>query len=283
LAALQAYLVGYGGVVHAAQLKTPGSAADALADRLQRDGWTQFRRSAGVCRFIQLTGHTWQSYLASLGSEHRYNFHRRLKQAHKSFDVHFEQARSSLQSREALNTLIRLHNLRWQGHGGSDAFHSPAVVAFHHEMIHRALDQNWLRLFVLRFDDEPVAALYGFVYERVFSFYQSGYDPRFRKHSVGLLLMGLAIKSAIEEGVDEFDMLHGDESYKSHWAKETRHLERLEIYPADVRGRIAMQTRAADRLARGMARRILPEAIADRITAARRLGLWKGLYRAWAP
>ncbi len=50
-----------------------------------------------------------------------------------------------------------------------------------------ALDRRWLRLFVLRLDGVPVAALYGFLYQRVFYFYQSGYDPRYSKHSVGLV------------------------------------------------------------------------------------------------
>ena len=78
----------------------------------------------------------------------------------------------------------------------------------------------------------PVAALYGFFYQRVFYFYQSGYDPRYRKHSVGLVTMGLAIKSAIEDGAEEYDMLHGDESYKFQWAKDVRELEHLELYRA---------------------------------------------------
>ena len=64
---------------------------------------------------------------------------------------------------------------------------------------------------------------------------KSGYDPRYRKQSVGLLTMGLAIKSAIEEGAEQYDMLHGDESYKFHWAKEVRELEHLELYAPDAR------------------------------------------------
>src|SRR5439155_184650 len=73
------------------------------------------------------------------------------------------------------------------------------------------LELGWLRLFILRLDGRPAAALHGYQYGGVFSFYQAGFDPAFAKQSVGLVTMALAIKSAIEEGADEYDLLHGAE------------------------------------------------------------------------
>jgi len=46
--------------------------------------------------------------------------------------------------------------------------------------------------------------------------------------------MGLSIESALEEGAQEYDLLHGDEEYKSLWARQERQLERLEIFPPCV-------------------------------------------------
>ena len=278
---LEIYLVGQGIVLELAQLNSQRSHAAALASLLTGRGWSRVRRPAGMCPFIHLNGHTWESYLGTLGSEHRYNFNRRFKQANKNFEFQFEQARSPEECRDALDQLIALHNLRWRGHGGSDAFHSADVVRFHHAMSQVALERQWLRLFVLKLDAAPVAALYGFLYQRVFYFYQSGYDPSYRKHSVGLLTMGLAIKSAIDEGAEEYDMLHGDESYKFHWAKDVRELEHLELYAPDMRPRVARQLRGVGRAMSKTARQVLPTTIAERISAARRLGLWEGLYGAW--
>ena len=158
---------------------------------------------------------------------------------------------------------------------------TPRMVQFHHAMTQVALERQWLRLYVLKLDGAPVAALYGFLYQGVFYFYQSGYDPRYRKHSVGLLTMGLAIKSAIDEGAEQYDMLHGDESYKFHWAKDVRELEHLELSAPDVRAHVARRLRAVSRAMSKTARQVLPATIAERISAARRLGIWKGLYGAW--
>src|SRR6185503_3136994 len=121
--------------------------------------------------------------------------------------------------------------LRRSSRGGSDAFHTPALLSFHDEMTRLALQKDWLRLFTLWLDDEPAASLYGFRYKSVFYFYQTGFDPRFNEFSVGLVTMGLAIKSALEEGAEQYDLLHGAERYKFHWASETRELGQLEFYP----------------------------------------------------
>jgi CelD/BcsL family acetyltransferase involved in cellulose biosynthesis len=69
--------------------------------------------------------------------------------------------------------------------------------------------------------------------------------------------MGLAIKAAIEEGVAEYDFLHGDEEYKFHWASEVRDLGRLELYPPHARGRIYRRAIDFNRAARRMAKRVL--------------------------
>jgi CelD/BcsL family acetyltransferase involved in cellulose biosynthesis len=265
-------------VLRLAQCRTRGSAAEALADVLRSNGWGESRRTTEACPFIRLAGHSWDSYLASLGSDHRYNFQRRLRNATKNLNVRFEQARSADQRRDALARLMTLHEMRWNARGGSEAFDTPALRRFHEEFSQLALECNWLRLFVLWLNEEPAAALYGFQYRHVFSFYQSGFDPRHQKHSAGLVAMGLAIKSAIEDGAQEYDLLHGREAYKFHWTKDVRELDRLELYPPDVRGLALKQVDSIGRAARRGARRILPKTVADRIADARRLGMSRMLY-----
>src|SRR6185437_5964034 len=99
-----------------------------------------------------------------------------------------------------------------------NAFDTPVLVAFHHEVTRLALERGWLRLYVLRLNGRPAAGLYGFLYRSTFYFYQSGFDAAYHKQSVGLIAMGLGIKNAIEEGAKEYDLLHGSEDYKSHWS-----------------------------------------------------------------
>jgi CelD/BcsL family acetyltransferase involved in cellulose biosynthesis len=159
----------------------------------------------------------------------------------------------------ALQTTIDLHRKRWGVHGVSDAF-QPEVIPFHREFARLAAELGWLRLSVLRLDGTSVAALYGFRYGSTYYFYQSGFDPDYAKHSVGVALMGWTIKAAIEEGAVEYDFLHGDEEYKFHWASGVRSLNRLELHPPGTGALIFRHAIGFNRAARQMARRVLNRA-----------------------
>ncbi len=265
MGALAAYLADRRVMVQLAQVR-PNSSLAALAARMTQHGWTWSTATTDVCPFIALSRHSWQSYLATLGPEHRYNLQRRLRNLTKQFDVRFEHARSEQERREFLSLLLGLHNRRWGDRGGSTAFHSRGLLAFHEELTERALARGWLRLFVLWLDGKPAASLYGFRYGSVFYFYQCGFDPAYRKHGVGMATLALTIKHAIEEGAKEYDLLHGDEPYKSHWAREVRELGRVELYPPHLRGWLYQHAVEASRAARRAARRVLPETVYSAVT-----------------
>jgi CelD/BcsL family acetyltransferase involved in cellulose biosynthesis len=242
------------------RVRRAASLVSRLAQRLIPDGWAFQEGPMEVCPFIPLGGHTWESYLGTLGSSHRYNFQRRLKNLRKRYAVEFDRVATEVDRGPALARLLQLHEARWSSRGGSMAFSSEGLTSFHEELTRRALGRGWLRLFQLRLDGRVAASLYGFRYRDTFSFYQSGFDPAHAKDSVGLVTMGLAIQSAIEEGVGEYDFLHGDEAYKFQWAGEARELARLELYPPRWRGRLCQQAMALGRTARRTARRMFPRA-----------------------
>jgi len=245
----------------------PGAQAWRLAQCLEPQGWTVREARIDVCPFISLVGHTWDSYLAGLGSAHRYNLQRRLRNLQRDFTVRFERVQSEDELAAALERLIGLHRSRWRERGQSEAFASPGLVSFHEELSRLTLARGWLRLFELRLDGRSAAALYGFRYGDIFLFYQSGLDPDFTKQSVGLVTMGLAIKGAIEEGATEYDLLHGAEPYKFLWARDARELRGLEIYPPLWRGFLCRRGLTLGRAARRTARRVLPRALGDRVAA----------------
>jgi hypothetical protein len=99
------------------------------------------------------------------------------------------------------------------------------------------------------------------LYRGTFYFYQSGLDAAYDKYSAGLVTMGLAIKRAIEEGAEEYDLLHGNEAYKSHWSCDSRELSRLEVYPPRPLGWIFRSSVEVERGARRIVRRMLPKGV----------------------
>jgi CelD/BcsL family acetyltransferase involved in cellulose biosynthesis len=270
--ALAGSLVEAGAAVRFAQVRPDAPNPMTFADELGRRRWSLRSTKTDVCPFIDLAGHTWDSYLDDLGSAHRYNFRRRFRNLERLGRVRFTRVETEADRASSLRELVALHQIRWQPRGGSSAFDRPALVDFHDELSALALARGWLRLFTLRLDDVAVAAVYGFRYRDTVSFYQSGFDPRLARASVGLIAVGLSIKAAVEEGAREYDFLHGDEAYKFHWARRTREIGRLELYPPHVRGRLYRRAIQASRAARRTARRVLPDAVAQRLAVGLGIG-----------
>ena len=233
------------------------SSAGRLAGLLGKEGWIVEEAAINRCPYIPLIGKSWEDYLGSLGSEHRYNFHRKLRRLNREYSVSFEQATTELECLESIDLTMELHRKRWRGRGDSEAFHTPGSAAFHRNFAQIALKRGWLRLYILRLNGRPAACLYGFLHHRKFYFYQSGMDPLFEKYSVGMIVMGLAIQRAIEEGAVEYDLLHGEEAYKFHWAPESREIGRFELYPPGVEGWLAQSAVALNRASRRLARHVL--------------------------
>jgi CelD/BcsL family acetyltransferase involved in cellulose biosynthesis len=233
------------------------SLASSLAQYLSGQGWTATALPDGVCPFIRLADHSWDSYLATLGSSHRANVRRRMKGLAQRFDMRFERARTDAERREALAALVAFHGQRWRDERGSTTFQTPALRAFQDEATRRALEEGWLRLYVLRLDGAVAAVMYGFNHSGRFYFYQHGFDEQYKPHSVGLVLMALTIRAAIEEGAAEFDMLWGVEPYKFLWAHDQRLLRRIHLFPPHVGGRLHHMAVVARRSLRRLARRVL--------------------------
>jgi CelD/BcsL family acetyltransferase involved in cellulose biosynthesis len=144
-----------------------------------------------------------------------------------------------------LDHLFRLHEARFGEHSAFGG----RRTAFHRTFAHRALERGWLRLWMLELDDRPVAALYGFRFGDVESFYQSGRDPELRRESLGMVLLAHAIRSASDDGVHEFNLLRGHEPYKYRFATDDRGLDSVCV----VRGPAAVAALAVIQAVRSSA------------------------------
>lgn len=224
------------------QVKLTTTHAGRFAARLMDAGWHANRTVTEMCPYIDLAGYDWESFLGTLGPAHRNNVRRRLKNLRNSFAVSWIRASTEEERRHCLRALVDLHHARWATRTtGSDALHNQALIDFHDEWSRLALARGWLRLGLLSLDGAPAAAVYAFRYRDVVHFYQSGFDPGYSAHSVGLAALAMSIRDALEEGAVEYDLLHGSENYKFLWASEARDLSRLNLYPPNSHGLLYRQ------------------------------------------
>lgn len=238
---LARYLSGTRLMLDLNRVSAASTCVSRLASRLQRSRWFVLRQPSDVCPYVDLTGWSWESYVAGLGRSHRRNLRRRLSALQSRFKVSFDHSVTEAERVRDLQVFADLHRRRWAAKEEEDALDAPGMMSFHREWSRLALANRWLRLYVLRLNGRPVACVYGFAYRGVFYFYQSGSDPDFSSYSVGLVAVGLSIKHSIEEGLREYDMLHGGERYKYLWTSQTRELERLDLFPANVHGEVVLK------------------------------------------
>jgi CelD/BcsL family acetyltransferase involved in cellulose biosynthesis len=226
-----------------------------LAPPLIEHGWSVRTTSDGFCPFIRLAGHSWDSFLATIGSAHRATTRRRLRCLEKNFALRFDVISDDDTRRQALAKLFEFHHARFGTRG--TAFHTGALRAFHHDVTERLQQSGVLRLLGLYLNDDLAAVMYGMSFQRRFYFYQHGYDPAFQSHGVGRAVLDLSIRAAISEGLAEFDLLWGGEGYKSAWTSDKRTLARLDVFPSHLGGRVHQRAVETERSLRALARRVI--------------------------
>jgi CelD/BcsL family acetyltransferase involved in cellulose biosynthesis len=147
-----------------------------------------------------------------------------------------------------LDTLFSLHRARW---GTDTAFYERREL--HRRLAPLLLERGRLRLWLLETESEPVAACYCFRYAGVDSFYNGGRNPEWDKDSVGLVILGHAVRDALEAGQDEFRFLRGQEPYKFNFTDDDPGLETIAL-ARGVLGDAAVGAAVAGRAARNRLR-----------------------------
>jgi CelD/BcsL family acetyltransferase involved in cellulose biosynthesis len=209
---------------------------------------------------------TQEEYRRRLGGNHRSAIKRnraRIEADHRA--VAFTTVDAAQDLPGALADLFRLHTARLRERGQSGAFATESARAFHCEVASKFLERDCLRLHRLMIDGECRAALYCFRHGATVYYYLGGFDREFQKYGPGTLLLNHAVECAIGEGAREFDLMRGDEAYKSRWKSIARDNGRIIFGRGGFASRVAVGCRLLER-------RIfrLREAFAERAEARRR-------------
>jgi peptidoglycan/xylan/chitin deacetylase (PgdA/CDA1 family) len=201
-----------------------------VGEKLPADaGWSGLLDAPVVARDGNAVLHApnggWDAFLAGRSPNFRQQVRRRERQLARDHRVVYRLVQDPEELPRVLDTLFHLHALRWPP--GTSAFLPRA--AFHRDFAAVALRQGWLRLWLLELDGRPAAALYGLRFGGVECYYQSGRDPAFGRLSVGFALLAHSIRSAFDEGVTAYRLLHGHEAFKYRFADEDPGFETIAL------------------------------------------------------
>ena len=206
--------------------------ADRLCGALARRGHIARREPLWGCPRLELPPN-WDAYLGALTSSRRQTVRRKERSLSRRHHVTLTDYNGDTFD-TGWDHLVRLHEERWSNAG---AFRDPLAVTLQRKFARAMAVQGDLWLTTLDVDGVPAAAWYGFASGDTVYFYQSGRDPKWEGESVGLVLMGMMIRRAIERGYRWFDFLRGEDSYKTHWTGSQRKTAEVVVFRAGWRGR----------------------------------------------
>jgi CelD/BcsL family acetyltransferase involved in cellulose biosynthesis len=156
-------------------------------------------------------GGSWDAYLSSLGKKDRHELRRKLRRAVDDLGARWQTVRAAEDLESALDAFIDLHR---RSSAAKAAFMTDQMAAYFRDLAALALAQGTLRMGIVWAGEQPLSAALGFAYGDRLYLYNSGFDPAFHAHSVGIAAVGLLLRDAADEGLAVFDFLQGNESYK---------------------------------------------------------------------
>ena len=165
-----------------------------------------------------------ESYVQGLGKKERHELRRKIRRLETSTQASFRWA-SDAERGSTLDRFFALHRL---SRGEKADFMTPDVERFFRDVADALAPLGRLRLGVLRAHDEDAAVLFAFAYGGTLALYNAAYDPALASLSIGIVGHAWAIREAIGERFDTYDLLRGDEPYKYDLGATDRWLGRLD-------------------------------------------------------
>jgi CelD/BcsL family acetyltransferase involved in cellulose biosynthesis len=204
---------------------------------------------------LSLEGLSWDDYLASRSGQFRNQVKRKRKGLERDHEVNLRRTSEPEVVERDIETLFALHDARWGAREGDSSLGDPGARQLLVEFAKASQAAGWLRLFVFEVDGTAVAAWYGWRVGGRYSYYQAGFDPDWSRQSVGFLLLAETIRAAIEEGAREYDLLWGDEAFKSRFTNGMAYGRRVTLAPPVSGARMRSSAMGIARLGRRALRR----------------------------
>ena len=169
-----------------------------------------------------------EDYLRGLDRKFRQNMRRGERNLKKDYKVDFKICSDASEVKEYLQVIMNLHQKRWRSRNEPGIFSDPRTSCFHHEISRLFFDRGWLVLNLVTLNDVPVAGGYDFTYQNRLYSYVSGFDPGFSRYDISNLRYLYLLEYCAKKGIEEWDMMRGDEPYKEKWNTLAR--RKLELW-----------------------------------------------------
>jgi CelD/BcsL family acetyltransferase involved in cellulose biosynthesis len=219
------------------QIAQPSRTIQSIQALAVDDGWLTGEWIAPVSPFIRLGG-DYETFFSSLGAGCRFNLTKRYQRLRRIGPVDVEVITHRNQVDEAMLDGLRIEAAAWKGENGTAMISDAAVTEFYIRLAKGQADLGQLRLNFLRIGGKRIAFSYVLQKGQRLCAVKIGYDPEYHGYSPGNMLLNLVLKDACARGIEEYDLLGGDDDWKFEWTEQKREHRWLFLFRNRLRPRI---------------------------------------------
>jgi CelD/BcsL family acetyltransferase involved in cellulose biosynthesis len=232
----------------------PAGASMSACERAAREmGYRFVVRPFQRSPYLEIAG-DWGAYESRLSRSLLDDIRRSRRRLARLGAVQVDVLDGTGQLEERLAEVFAVEASGWKGRSQTAIRSRPETAAFYADVAGWAATHGMLRLFFLRLEGRPIAAFYALVARGTCHLLKGGYDPAFRRHSPGKVLMHELVAHAFRERLTRVEF-HGDaDAYKLFWAGAVREHKRFEAFSPSPLGQLAW---AALAYGRPLARQLL--------------------------
>jgi CelD/BcsL family acetyltransferase involved in cellulose biosynthesis len=182
----------------------------ALGDVCRALGWSLEQEEETVAPRVTLP-ETWDAHVASLSKKDRHELRRKQRRLQSLGQL---ELRAYTSPQDVVERVPQLLRFMVESRSDKANFLTEQMGRFFHDMTRTMAGEGLVRLYELELDGQAVASVLCFDQGGQLYLYNSGYDPAYAQHAVGLVSKALCMQDALESGKHCVDFLRGREPYK---------------------------------------------------------------------
>lgn len=186
--------------------------------RRQLDRLSLRRKRMTGCVIIDYEGLDWNGYLSRLKSKRRWNIRKQLRDIRSNHEAELHVTTTSEGFAPLFEEMVAIHEKRWQD--DSSPAKKPKHLACWREAIAGQSGKGNMWYCRLILDGEVAAYHLGFLHRQVFYGWHVGFDPKFARNHVGVMILGFMIPEFMERGVQRINYMAGDYDWKLAWSPD---------------------------------------------------------------
>lgn len=212
---------------------------EPMVDLLERHGsageWWTFSRPIEQSPYVALEG-SWEDFEAALPSKRRSDLRRRLRRLGGLGAISVECSNGGERLADRLREGWALEAMGWKGRAGTAVAARRETLRFYRGVAEWGAAGGWLRLFLLRAGEEPIAFAFCLADSRSHYVLKIGFDPAHARFAPGMLLTRAMLSHAFDAGLETYEFLGQADPYKLVWTDRLRVRQRVQVFPRSAAG-----------------------------------------------